>query len=145
MHAAPATFADIRKLLADVGRYVLRQLIESICDLVRIPLAILAALLSLLSARSRPTRRALLMLLVDTAREMVLIPIALAATALDLLLAWRQAPRHFYATQQLGERWASRLDRWFVMRPHPRHLRVLGRWYQRQQRRAQQAGEAATP
>lgn len=126
-----ASFADLRALVADVLRYLWRLFIDSIRDLVRIPLAILRALLSLLSANAKPTREALLVLVLDSLREMVLIPVVLAAAALDVLLAFLQPPRYFHASQQLGRRWARLLDRWFVARSHARRTRVLKRWYAR--------------
>lgn len=129
-----ATIAELRALAADVLRYLWRLFVDSIHDLVRIPLAILRALISLLSANGKPAREALLMLLLDSLREMVLIPIVLAAAALDVLLAFVQPPCYFHATQQLGRRWARLLDRWFVARSHARRMRVLKRWYARRQR-----------
>ncbi|HEX5755372.1 MAG TPA: hypothetical protein VFY12_03360 [Arenimonas sp.] len=138
-----ATFAELRALVVDVLRYLWRLFIDSIRDLVRIPLAILRALLSLLSANGKPTREALLILLLDSLREMVLIPIVLAAAALDVLLAFVQAPRYFHASQQLGRRWGRLLDRWFVARSHARRMRVLKRWYARRQQRRDE--DAALP
>jgi hypothetical protein len=144
MPSTSASFAELRTLIGEVLRYLWRLFVDSVRDLVRIPLAILAALLSLLLARGRPAREALLILLIDAAREMVLIPVALAAAALDVILAIRQPPQYFYAAQRLGRRWARLLDRWFVARSHARRMRVLSRWYARK-RRASQAdmhGEA---
>lgn len=128
-----ATFAELRALVAEVLRYLWRLFVDSIRDLVRIPLAILRALLSLLSANGKPTREALLILLLDSLREMVLIPVVLAAAALDVVLAFRQPPRYFYATQHAGRRWTRLLDRWFITRSHARRMRVIKRWYARRQ------------
>lgn len=130
-----ATLAELRALVADVLRYLWRLFIDSIHDLVRIPLAILRALLSLLRANGKPTRHALLVLLLDSLSEMVLIPIVMAAAALDVLLAFLQPPRYFHAARQLGRRWQRLLDRWFVSRSHARRMRVLRRWYARRQHR----------
>lgn len=132
-----ATVAELRALAVDVLRYLWRLLVDSIRDLVRIPLAILSALLSLLSANGKPAREALLILLLDSLREMVLIPVVLAAAALDVVLAFGQAPRYFHASQQLGRRWGRLLDRWFVARSHARRMRVLKRWYARRQQQAE--------
>jgi hypothetical protein len=137
MPTTPATFAELRSLVAEVLRYLWRLFVDSIRDLVRIPWAVLVALLCLLSAKARPARQALLILLVDAAREVVLIPIALAAAALDVVFAILQPPQYFYATQRLGRRWTRLLDRWFVARSHARRVRVLQRWYERRQRSTQ--------
>lgn len=134
MPSTHASFAELRSLVAEVLRYLWRLLVDSIRDLVRIPLAILVALLGLLSAKGQPARQALLILLVDAAREMVLIPVALAAAALDFAFAIYQPPQYFYAAQRLGRRWARLLDRWFVVRSHARRMRVLQRWYARKRR-----------
>ncbi len=136
MSTRPATLAELRALVAEVMRYLWRLFLDSIRDLVRIPLAVLAAALSLLSAQGRPTREALLILLIDALRDLVLIPVALSAAALDVLLAVVQPPRYFRATQLLGRRWARLLDRWFVARSHARRMRVLKRWYARKLRSA---------
>lgn len=138
-----ATFAELRALIVEVLRYLWRLFIDSIHDLVRIPLAMLRAVLSLLSANGKPAREALLILLVDSLREMVLIPIVLAAAGLDVVLAFRQPPQYFYATQHLGRRWTRLLDRWFITRSHARRMRVLKRWYARRQR--QTADDAMSP
>ncbi len=134
MPSRSARFAEVRTLIAEVARYLWRLFIDSIRDLVRIPLAILAALFGLLSARGQPARQALLILLVDAVREIVLIPVALAAAVLDVVFAIRQPPQYFYAAQRLGRRWARLLDRWFVARTHARRMRVLSRWYARKRR-----------
>lgn len=137
MKSAPATLAELRTLVAEVVRYLWRLFVDSIRDLVRIPLAMLVAVLSLLSARGKPAREALLTLLIDALREVVLIPVVLAAAALDVVCAIGQPPQYFYATQRLGRRWARLLDRWFVSRSHARRMRVLNRWYARKRRNAQ--------
>lgn len=115
MHRPDQPAPTVRTLLRDVWRYGLALMIDAVRDLVRIPLAIAKALLSLLLASARPARRALVLLLVDTAREMVLIPVTLAAAALDVLLARMQPPYYFYRVRWLS-RYSERVAHRWVMR-----------------------------